>query len=81
MRVGFIGLLAEAIRLVERLGLPESALVAALPQGSATSRVSSLVAAGRSVASFIEMTDVARFGSSGFALEPLPLALQSGIQP
>jgi 3-hydroxyisobutyrate dehydrogenase-like beta-hydroxyacid dehydrogenase len=53
---GHIGLLAEAIRLGERLGVPESTLLAALPHGSATSRVLSLVAARDSVASFIEVT-------------------------
>jgi len=53
---GQIGLLGEAIRLGERLGVPESALLAALPHGSATSRVLSLVAARGSIASFIEMT-------------------------
>ncbi len=53
---GHIGLLAEAVRLGERLGVPESALLAALPQGSATSRVLSLVAARDSVAAFVEMT-------------------------
>jgi len=53
---GHIGLLAESIRLGERLGVPESTLLAALPHGSATSRALSLVAARDSVASFIEMT-------------------------
>lgn len=50
-----IGLLAESIRLGERLGVPESTLLAALAHGSATSRVLSLVAARGSVASFIEV--------------------------
>lgn len=53
---GQIGLLAEAIRLGERLGVPESTLLSALGHGSATSRVLELVAAGGSVASFIEVT-------------------------
>ncbi|MCA2261853.1 NAD(P)-dependent oxidoreductase [Mycobacterium marseillense] len=53
---GQIGLLAEAIRLGERLGVPESTLLSALGHGSATSRVLDLVAAGGSVASFIEVT-------------------------
>ncbi len=44
---GHIGLLAESIRLGERLGVPESTLLAALPHGSATSRVLSLVAGRR----------------------------------
>ena len=38
----------------ERLGVPESALLAALPHGSAASRVLDIVAAGGSVGSFIE---------------------------
>ncbi len=50
---GHIGLLAEAIRLGERLGVPESTLLGALPHGSATSRVLNLVAARGSVASFV----------------------------
>jgi 3-hydroxyisobutyrate dehydrogenase-like beta-hydroxyacid dehydrogenase len=53
---GHIGLLAEAIRLGERLGVPESALLIALPHGSATSRVLDIVAARGSVAAFIEAT-------------------------
>jgi 3-hydroxyisobutyrate dehydrogenase-like beta-hydroxyacid dehydrogenase len=51
-----IGLLAEAIRLAEVLGVPEATLLSALGHGSATSRVLNLVAAGGSIASFIEMT-------------------------
>ncbi len=50
-----IGLLAESIRLGERLGVPESTLLTALGHGSATSRVLNLVAGGGSVASFIEV--------------------------
>ncbi|OBI35419.1 6-phosphogluconate dehydrogenase [Mycobacterium colombiense] len=50
-----IGLLAESIRLGERLGVPESTLLTALQHGSATSRVLNLVAAGGCVASFIEV--------------------------
>jgi len=53
---GHIGLLAEAIRLGEQLGVPESNLLDALPHGSATSRVLSLVAARGSVSSFTEVT-------------------------
>jgi 3-hydroxyisobutyrate dehydrogenase-like beta-hydroxyacid dehydrogenase len=52
---GHIGLLAEAIRLGERLGAPESTLLAALPHGSATSRVLDIVAPRGSVTSFIEV--------------------------
>jgi 3-hydroxyisobutyrate dehydrogenase-like beta-hydroxyacid dehydrogenase len=50
-----IGLLVESIRLGERLGVPESTLLAALPHGSATSRALSLVAAAGSVSSFVEV--------------------------
>ena len=52
---GQIGLLAESIRLGERLGVPEPTLLAALPHGSATSRVLDIVAARGSVTSFIEV--------------------------
>jgi 3-hydroxyisobutyrate dehydrogenase-like beta-hydroxyacid dehydrogenase len=50
-----IGLLAESVRLGERLGVSESTLLAALGHGSATSRVLDIVAAGGSVNSFIEV--------------------------
>ncbi|MGE2815784.1 NAD(P)-dependent oxidoreductase [Mycobacterium heidelbergense] len=53
---GHIGLLAEAIRLGGRLGVPEKTLLDALAHGSATSRVLNLVAAGGSVEAFIEAT-------------------------
>jgi 2-hydroxy-3-oxopropionate reductase len=49
-----IGLLSGAVELGARLGVPESPLLAALPHGSAASRVLDIVAAGGSVASFIE---------------------------
>jgi 2-hydroxy-3-oxopropionate reductase len=49
-----IGLLSSSIELGARLGVPESALLAALPHGSAASRVLDIVAAGGSVGSFIE---------------------------
>lgn len=52
---GHIGLLAEAVRLGERLGVPEPTLLAALAHGSATSLVLNLVAARDSVASFTEV--------------------------
>ncbi len=52
---GHIGLLAESIRLGERLGVPESTLLNSLPHGSATSRVLDIVAARGSVASFAEV--------------------------
>ena len=49
-----IGLLSDSVELAARLGVQESALLAALPHGSAASRVLDIVAAGGSVASFIE---------------------------
>jgi 2-hydroxy-3-oxopropionate reductase len=49
-----IGLLSSSIELGARLGVPESVLLAALPHGSAASRVLDIVAAGGSVGSFIE---------------------------
>jgi 2-hydroxy-3-oxopropionate reductase len=49
-----IGLLANAVELASRLGVAESALLTALPHGSAASRVLEIVAARGSVASFIE---------------------------
>jgi len=52
---GHIGLLAESIRLGERLGVPESTSLAALRHGSATSRVLDIVAPRGSVTSFIEV--------------------------
>ncbi|OBF46431.1 6-phosphogluconate dehydrogenase [Mycobacterium sp. 852002-50816_SCH5313054-b] len=52
---GHIGLLAESIRLGERLGVPESTLLDALAHGSATSRVLDIVSARGSVASFVEV--------------------------
>jgi 3-hydroxyisobutyrate dehydrogenase-like beta-hydroxyacid dehydrogenase len=52
---GHIGLLAEATRLGERLGVPEATVLAALAHGSATSRVLDIVAARGSVGSFIEV--------------------------
>jgi 2-hydroxy-3-oxopropionate reductase len=48
-----IGLLSGAVELGARLGVPESTLLSALPHGSAASRVLDIVAAGGSVASFI----------------------------
>jgi 3-hydroxyisobutyrate dehydrogenase-like beta-hydroxyacid dehydrogenase len=51
---GHIGLLAESIRLGERLGVPESTVLGALAHGSAASRVLDIVAARGSVAGFIE---------------------------
>jgi 2-hydroxy-3-oxopropionate reductase len=49
-----IGLLSEAVELADRLGVTESALLSALPHGSAASRVLDMVSAGGSVASFID---------------------------
>jgi 2-hydroxy-3-oxopropionate reductase len=48
-----IGLLSGSVELGAQLGVSESALLAALPHGSAASRVLDIVAAGGSVASFI----------------------------
>src|SRR5690606_26165089 len=47
-----IGLIAEAVRLARALGLPESALLAALPHASSGSRALAGVAAKGSVAEF-----------------------------
>jgi len=49
-----IGLLAGAVELGARLGVPESALLSALPHGSAASRVLDIVAARGCVSSFID---------------------------
>jgi 2-hydroxy-3-oxopropionate reductase len=49
-----IGLVSDAVELASRLGVAESALLTALAHGSASSRVLDIVAAGGSVASFIE---------------------------
>jgi 2-hydroxy-3-oxopropionate reductase len=49
-----IGLLSVSFELGARLGVPESTLLNALPHGSAASRVLDIVAAGGSVASFID---------------------------
>ena len=50
-----IGLLSGSVELGARLGVPESTLLAALPHGSAASRVLDIVAASGSVASFARM--------------------------
>lgn len=50
-----IGLLSGVIDLGARLGVPESVLLTALPQGSASSRVLDLIAAGGSAATFARM--------------------------
>jgi 2-hydroxy-3-oxopropionate reductase len=49
-----IGLLSGAVELGARLGVAESTLLTALPHGSSASRVLDIVAAGGSVASFID---------------------------
>jgi 3-hydroxyisobutyrate dehydrogenase-like beta-hydroxyacid dehydrogenase len=49
-----IGLLAGSVELAAQLGVSESALLTALPHGSAASRVLDIVAAGGSVSSFID---------------------------
>jgi 2-hydroxy-3-oxopropionate reductase len=51
-----IGLLSNAVEFAARLGVDESTLLTALPHGSAASRVLDIVAAGGSVASFVEAT-------------------------
>ena len=51
-----IGLLSGSIELGARLGVPESTLLTALRHGSASSRVLDILAAGGSVASFIDTT-------------------------
>jgi len=48
-----IGLVAEAIELGSRLGIPESTLLKALPHGSGTSSALSKIAAAGSAATFI----------------------------
>jgi 3-hydroxyisobutyrate dehydrogenase len=47
-----IGLVCEAVRLADRLGIEESALLAALPHGSGASRALASIAAAESVSSF-----------------------------
>jgi 3-hydroxyisobutyrate dehydrogenase-like beta-hydroxyacid dehydrogenase len=49
-----IGLLADAVELGTRLGVTESALLSALPHGSASSRVLDIVATRGSLSSFID---------------------------
>jgi 2-hydroxy-3-oxopropionate reductase len=49
-----IGLLSGAVELGAQLGVPESTLLTALRHGSAASRVLDIVAAGGSVASFVD---------------------------
>ncbi|MCV7226381.1 NAD(P)-dependent oxidoreductase [Mycolicibacterium komossense] len=51
---GQIGLLVEAVRLARSLGVPETALLAALPHGSGASRALSGVATRGSVEQFID---------------------------
>jgi 3-hydroxyisobutyrate dehydrogenase-like beta-hydroxyacid dehydrogenase len=48
-----IGLVAEVIRLADRLGIAESTLLAALPHGSAASRALSSIAGAGSATAFI----------------------------
>ena len=47
-------MLSGAVKLGARLGVPESTLLTALRHGSAASRVLDIVAAGGSVASFVD---------------------------
>ncbi|WP_102142122.1 NAD(P)-dependent oxidoreductase [Mycobacterium hubeiense] len=50
-----IGLLSEAVRFGERLGVEESKLLSSISHGSGASRVGGFVAARGSVAAFVEM--------------------------
>jgi 3-hydroxyisobutyrate dehydrogenase-like beta-hydroxyacid dehydrogenase len=50
-----IGLLQEAVRLGDRLGVDERQLLDAIGHGSAASRVASIVGASGSVSAFIDM--------------------------
>src|SRR6478752_2473794 len=51
-----IGLLREAVRLGDRLGIDERRLLDAIDHGSGASRVAGFVAAGGSVGAFVERT-------------------------
>lgn len=61
-----IGLLHEAVRLGDRLGIDERRLLDAIGHGSAASKVASLVGAGGSVDAFIDM--VAEFVGKDIAV-------------
>lgn len=52
-----IGLLGEAVRLADQLGVAEEVLLGALPHGSAASRALAGVASRRSVAAFTEAVE------------------------
>jgi 3-hydroxyisobutyrate dehydrogenase-like beta-hydroxyacid dehydrogenase len=86
-----IGLLHEAVRLGERLGIDEKRLLDAIGHGSGASRVASIVGARGSVDAFIEMVgefvgkDVAvvrkTFAELGSDLGLLDDAINAGIRP
>jgi 3-hydroxyisobutyrate dehydrogenase-like beta-hydroxyacid dehydrogenase len=86
-----IGLLHEAVRLGDRLGIDERQLLDAIGHGSAASRVASIVGARGSVDAFIEMVgefvgkDVAvvrkTVAELGSDLGLLDEAINAGIQP
>jgi 3-hydroxyisobutyrate dehydrogenase-like beta-hydroxyacid dehydrogenase len=86
-----IGLLHEAVRLGDRLGIDERQLLDAIGHGSAASRVASIVGARGSVDAFIEMVgefvgkDVAvvrkTVAELGSDLGLLDDAINAGIQP
>jgi 3-hydroxyisobutyrate dehydrogenase-like beta-hydroxyacid dehydrogenase len=86
-----IGLLHEAVRLGDRLGIDERQLLDAIGHGSAASRVASIVGARGSVDAFIEMVgefvgkDVAvvrkTLAELGSDLGVLDEAINAGIQP
>ena len=86
-----IGLLHEAVRLGDRLGIDEGQLLDAIGHGSAASRVASIVGARGSVDAFIEMVgefvgkDVAvvrkTVAELGSDLGLLDDAINAGIQP
>jgi 3-hydroxyisobutyrate dehydrogenase-like beta-hydroxyacid dehydrogenase len=86
-----IGLLHEAVRLGDRLGIDEPRLLDAIGHGSAASRVASMAGAGGSVDAFIDMVgefvgkDVAVVRKTaaelGSELGLLDDAINAGIRP
>jgi 3-hydroxyisobutyrate dehydrogenase-like beta-hydroxyacid dehydrogenase len=73
-----IGIVAEAVRLAERLGVDESTLLAALPHGSGTSRALGAIAAAGSADRFI--TAVGEFVAKDVAVVRATVAeLDSGL--
>jgi 3-hydroxyisobutyrate dehydrogenase-like beta-hydroxyacid dehydrogenase len=86
-----IGLLHEAVRLGDRLGIDEERLLDAIGHGSAASRVASIAGARGSVGAFIDMVgefvgkDVAvarkTVAELGSDLGVLDAAINAGIRP